>query len=181
MTTSHPRALAQWLAAAIATVACEAVSTQRPASGVGFETARKIMVDEQLAGRDIKDPRVLEAMRQVPRHEFVPEAWRGEAYADGPLPIGYGQTISQPYIVAYMSEALGARAVASRPRNRHWLRLPGGHLGVLAKEVYTIEIVEPLAERARAMLNGSGTRTCTCAPATATSAGRNTRRSIASW
>ncbi|HEX4913203.1 MAG TPA: protein-L-isoaspartate O-methyltransferase, partial [Vicinamibacterales bacterium] len=58
------------------------------------------MVDDQLIARDIKDPRVLDAMRRVPRHEFVPEALRGNAYVDSPLPIGHDQTISQPYIVA---------------------------------------------------------------------------------
>ena len=64
------------------------------------------MVNEQIVARDIKSPRVLDAMRKVPRHEFVPEAGAAGAYGDTPLPIGYDQTISQPYIVAYMSEAL---------------------------------------------------------------------------
>lgn len=114
------------------------------------------MVDEQLAARDIKDPRVLEAMRRVPRHEFVPEAMRGNAYRDSPLPIGHDQTISQPFIVAYMTEALELE-----PSHRV-LEIGTGSgyqaavLGELAKEVYTIEIVAPLADRARATLKKLG-------------------------
>ena len=148
--------MAHWLAAAIATVACEAVSTERQPSNL--DTARKHMVDQQLAGRDIKDPRVLDAMRKVPRHEFVPEEWRGGSYDDSPLPIGYGQTISQPYIVAYMSEALELD-----PSHRV-LEIGTGSgyqaaiLGLLAKDVYTIEIVKPLAERARETLQRLGHR-----------------------
>jgi protein-L-isoaspartate(D-aspartate) O-methyltransferase len=154
--TLRVRSVAQWLAAAIATAACQAVSSQRPAAGAGFDAARTVMVDEQIAGRDIRDPRVLEAMRQVPRHEFVPEERRADAYVDAPLPIGLGQTISQPYIVAYMSEALELQA------SHRVLEIGTGSgyqaaiLGLLAKEVYTIEIVEPLADRARATLRRLG-------------------------
>ena len=110
------------------------------------------MVDEQIVTRDIKSPRVLDAMRKVPRHEFVPESMRGEAYGDTPLPIGYGQTISQPYIVAYMSEALELE-----PSHRV-LEIGTGSgyqaaiLGELAKEVFSIEIVVPLASAARQTL-----------------------------
>ena len=67
---------------------------------------RSQMVDEQIAARGVSDPLVLEAMRTVPRHRFVPDEWLDQAYADHPLPIGHGQTISQPYIVALMSETL---------------------------------------------------------------------------
>jgi protein-L-isoaspartate(D-aspartate) O-methyltransferase len=114
------------------------------------------MVDDQLSTRDIKDPRVLDAMKRVPRHEFVPEPLRGSAYADSPLPICHDQTISQPYIVAYMSEALELQ-----PSHRV-LEIGTGSgyqaaiLGELAKEVYTIEIVAPLADRARATLKQLG-------------------------
>ena len=114
------------------------------------------MVDEQLATRDIKDPRVLAAMKRVPRHEFVPEALRGAAYQDSPLPIGHDQTISQPYIVAYMSEALELDA------SHKVLEIGAGSgyqaaiLGELAKAVFTIEIVEPLADRARETLSRLG-------------------------
>ena len=99
------------------------------------------MVNEQIVARDITSPRVLAAMRKVPRHEFVPETWRAGAYNDTPLPIGHDQTISQPYIVAYMSEALELD-----PSHRV-LEIGTGSgyqaaiLGELSKEVYTIEIV----------------------------------------
>jgi protein-L-isoaspartate(D-aspartate) O-methyltransferase len=119
-------------------------------------SARTRMVDDQLAARDIKDPRVLDAMKRVPRHEFVPEPLRGSAYADSPLPIGHDQTISQPYIVAFMTEALQLE-----PSHRV-LEIGTGSgyqaaiLGELAKEVYTIEIVTPLAQRARETLERLG-------------------------
>ena len=114
------------------------------------------MVDQQIAGRDIKDARVLDAMRRVPRHEFVPEPLRGSAYEDSPLPIGHDQTISQPYIVAYMTEALELAA------SHRVLEIGTGSgyqaavLGELVNEVYTIEIVAPLAERARHTLAALG-------------------------
>jgi protein-L-isoaspartate(D-aspartate) O-methyltransferase len=132
-----------------------AVAKQQPASA-DVAPARTRMVDDQLIARDIKDPRVLDAMRRVPRHEFVPEAMRSNAYMDSPLPIGHDQTISQPYIVAFMSEALQLE-----PSHRV-LEIGTGSgyqaaiLGELAKEVYTIEIVAPLADRARATLKQLG-------------------------
>jgi protein-L-isoaspartate(D-aspartate) O-methyltransferase len=95
------------------------------------------------------DARALAALRAVPRHEFVPEAQREHAYEDRPLPIGHGQTISQPYIVAVMSEAL------ELDENERVLEIGTGSgyqaavLGELAREVYSIEIVAPLAERAK--------------------------------
>jgi protein-L-isoaspartate(D-aspartate) O-methyltransferase len=116
------------------------------------------MVDQQLRGRDIKDPRVLAAMEKVPRHLFVPANVRHEAYGDHPVPIGHGQTISQPYIVAFMTEAL------ELGREHRVLEIGTGSgyqaavLGELAKEVFTIEIVEPLATRARETLKTLGYR-----------------------
>ena len=110
------------------------------------------MVREQIEGRGITDPRVLEAMRKVPRHLFVPAALQNSAYDDNPLPIGQGQTISQPYIVAYMTEA-----AKISPKDRI-LEIGTGSgyqaavLAELAKEVYTIEILKPLAESARQLL-----------------------------
>ena len=110
------------------------------------------MVEEQIVARDIRSPRVLAAMRTVPRHEFVPDVWRAGAYEDTPLPIGHDQTISQPYIVAYMSEAL------ELDRSHRVLEIGTGSgyqaaiLGELANQVFTIEIVEPLATRARQTL-----------------------------
>ncbi len=115
------------------------------------------MVRETLAqptdGRDpVRDRRVLEAMRAVRRHEFVPADRRGQAYADHPLPIGHGQTISQPYIVAKMTELL-----APKPEHRV-LEVGAGSgyqaavLSPLVREVYTIEIIQPLGEAARQRL-----------------------------
>lgn len=118
--------------------------------------ARTRMVREQIVARGIADPRVLEAMAQVPRHEFVPPAQRGEAYDDCPLPIGYGQTISQPYVVAFMTAA-----VEPKPGDRV-LEIGTGSgyqaavLADLVAEVYTMELVEPLAKRAAADLKRLG-------------------------
>ena len=129
---------------------------QRAASS--FDAERLRMVNEQLKARDIRDPRVLDAMVKVPRHLFVPESLRARAYSDSPLPIGYDQTISQPYIVAFMTQALDVQ-----PRHRV-LEIGTGSgyqaavLGLLADRVYTIEIVEPLAVRARDTLAGLGAR-----------------------
>lgn len=113
-----------------------------------FSSAREEMVNEQIVARGVKDERVLKAMREVPRHELVPVEVRRLAYTDRPLPIGNGQTISQPYIVAFMTEKL-----APRPTDRV-LEVGTGsgyQAAVLAKlvaEVFTIEIVESLATRA---------------------------------
>jgi protein-L-isoaspartate(D-aspartate) O-methyltransferase len=113
-----------------------------------FAAGRNSMVDEQLKARDFRDERVLDVMRRVPRHLFVPPALRGDAYEDSPLPIGHGQTISQPYIVAFMTEALDVQ------RYHKVLEIGTGSgyqaavLAELAGSVYTIEIVEPLAATA---------------------------------
>lgn len=124
----------------------------------GWATLRRRMVEEQLRarGRDIRDERVLEAMGRVPRHEFVPEEVRGEAYADRPLPIGWGQTISQPFIVAFMTEQVAPR------REHRVLEIGTGSgyqaavLAELAGEVFSVEIVEPLARRAEEVLRRLG-------------------------
>jgi protein-L-isoaspartate(D-aspartate) O-methyltransferase len=136
------------VAALIIIAACDGAVAQPPA-GTDWNAARTKMVSEQIVARDITSPRVLAAMRKVPRHEFVPEAWRAGAYNDTPLPIGHDQTISQPYIVAYMSEA-----IELDPSHRV-LEIGTGSgyqaaiLGELSKEVFTIEIIAPLAARAR--------------------------------
>ena len=122
-----------------------------------WDKQRERMVQYQLAGRDITDAAVLRAMRTVPRHLFVPEAGRSEAYGDFPLPIGHGQTISQPYIVAYMTQALrlkpGAKTLEVGTGS-------GYQAAVLAEvtrtNVYTIEIVEPLAVSAAKLLKRLG-------------------------
>jgi protein-L-isoaspartate(D-aspartate) O-methyltransferase len=117
-----------------------------------YASARAAMVVEQLRGRDITDARVLEVMGRVPRHLFVPEAYRASAYDDTPLPIGKNQTISQPYIVAYMTQALevspGERVLEIGTGSGYQAAV----LGELAKEVYTIEIVPELGERAKQVL-----------------------------
>ncbi len=114
------------------------------------------MVRDQLRGRDVVNPRVLDAMSRVPRHLFVPDAVRVDAYGDFPLPIGHGQTISQPYIVGFMSQALEVE-----PHHRV-LEIGTGSgyqaaiLAELAREVYTIEIVAALSDRARKTLDELG-------------------------
>jgi protein-L-isoaspartate(D-aspartate) O-methyltransferase len=123
-----------------------------------WNAERRRMVHEQLEARDIHSVPVLNAMLNVPRHLFVPEVQRAEAYRDSPLPIGYEQTISQPYIVAFMTQELDVK-----PDHRV-LEIGTGSgyqaavLGLLAKEVYTVEIVAPLAERAHQTLSGLGYR-----------------------
>ena len=121
-----------------------------------YRVRREQMVMTQIAARGVRDPRVLEAMRKVPRHLFVPARDRDAAYEDGPLPIGEGQTISQPYIVALMTE-LAAPAASDRVLE---IGTGSGYqaavLAELAGEVYTIEIVEPLARRAGALLEELG-------------------------
>jgi protein-L-isoaspartate(D-aspartate) O-methyltransferase len=122
------------------------------ASGDRFAPQRAAMVADQIERRGVDDPRVLQAMRDVPRHRFVPAGVQHLAYTDRPLPIGRGQTISQPYIVAYMSEALEV------DRTHRVLEIGTGSgyqaavLARLAREVYTIEIVPELAQRAAATL-----------------------------
>jgi protein-L-isoaspartate(D-aspartate) O-methyltransferase len=151
-----------FLLAAIGAVSWAAAADPvRPASGaenIRFAAERRCMVTEQLAAPDrgIADPRVLAAMGRVPRHEFVPFALRRHAYADQPLPIGYDQTISQPFVVAFMTEQL-----APRPTDRV-LEIGTGSgyqaavLAELVAAVFTIEIVEPLARRAASVLQRLG-------------------------
>jgi protein-L-isoaspartate(D-aspartate) O-methyltransferase len=138
--------------AAIAAAGCG--QTAAPPSD--FTAERQKMVQKQLRARGINDERVLAAMAKVPREEFVPLDSRAGSYADGPLPIGYGQTISQPYIVAFMTEQLRLK-----PSDRV-LEIGTGSgyqtaiLAELVSEAYTIEIVEPLAKNAEATLQHLG-------------------------
>jgi protein-L-isoaspartate(D-aspartate) O-methyltransferase len=123
-----------------------------------FDVARRRMVEEQLAGagRDIKNRSVLDAMAAVPRHEFVPENERRLAYEDEPLPIGYGQTISQPYIVAFMIEKLDPKPADRILEIGTGSGYEAAILSRLVAEVYTIEILEPLAKQAAANLKRLG-------------------------
>ena len=120
--------------------------------------ARQSMVRDQIIARGIRDARVLKAMRAVPRHLFVPEDHRADAYDDRPLPIGLEQTISQPYIVALMSELAdvgpGDRVLEVGTGSGYQAAV----LDAMGAEVWSIEIVEPLAERARGDLQRYGFR-----------------------
>lgn len=123
-----------------------------------FLGQRRDMVREQLAGpgRDLTNARVLEVMGRIPRHEFVPEAQRPLAYKDRALPIGFGQTISQPYIVAFMTEQLNPQPSDKVLEIGTGSGYQAAVLSQLVREVYTIEIVEPLARRAGADLQHLG-------------------------
>jgi protein-L-isoaspartate(D-aspartate) O-methyltransferase len=121
-----------------------------------FAAERERMVEAQIRARGVQDDRVLQAMLKVPRHSFVPPDVRSYAYGDEPLPIGEGQTISQPYIVAYMTEALELRG------DERVLEIGTGSgyqtavLAELAREVYTIEIVSSLSQQAQETLRQLG-------------------------
>lgn len=121
-----------------------------------YDTQRERMVRQQIEARGVKDPQVLKALRATPRHLFIPPQYRDSAYADHPVPIGQGQTISQPYIVGVMTELLEVR------REHKVLEIGTGSgyqsavLSPLASQVYSIEIVAPLAEQARGLLKQLG-------------------------
>jgi protein-L-isoaspartate(D-aspartate) O-methyltransferase len=148
------RALIVLLSLALCPSACDS----QPASEAELFAQRKTMVEEQLAapGRDIRNRRVLDAMAAVPRHEFVPKALWKFAYSDDPLPIGYGQTISQPFIVAFMTEQLDPKPTDRVLEIGTGSGYQAAVLSRLVAEVYTIEIIEPLAKRAEADLKRLG-------------------------
>jgi protein-L-isoaspartate(D-aspartate) O-methyltransferase len=125
---------------------------------VDFANARRKMVEEQIASpnRGVNNPKVLEVMGSVPRHEFVPEDQRVFAYRDEPLPIGYGQTISQPSLVAFMTEKLDLKSTDRVLEIGTGSGYQAAILSRLSAYVYTIEIVEPLARRAMADLKRLG-------------------------
>ena len=118
-----------------------------------FDHLRKLMIKNQLQSRGIKDDAVLKVMRSVGRHNFVPENYRDRAYSDGPLPIGHGQTISQPYIVAFMTEQLQVSSQHKILEIGTGSGYQAAILGELAKHVFTIEIIPELAEGAKNILN----------------------------
>ena len=152
--------LSRWVCSALfsAGVACAGTSTALQTDSRTWDAQRARMVDEQIRARGIRSRPVLDAMLKIPRHLFMPESERYRAYRDSAAPIGHGQTISQPYIVAFMTQGLDVQ-----PHHRV-LEIGTGSgyqaavLGELAKEVYTIEIVAPLADRARATLRDLGYR-----------------------
>lgn len=129
---------------------------QLPASDAEFAARRERMVDSQLRARGIHDSRVLDAMRRVPRHRFVPPDQRDLAYGDHPVAIGFSQTISQPFIVAYMTEALalepGARVLEIGTGSAYQTAV----LAEIAGDVYSIEVVPEIAERAATLLGDLG-------------------------
>ncbi len=127
----------------------EATSPQPiPAAENDYSEEREQMVSEQLAGRDIVNERVLEVMRRIPRHKFVPQARRRQAYADSPLTIGHGQTISQPYIVALMTQLVDPQPEDKALDIGTGSGYQAAVLAELVKTVYSIEIVESLAREA---------------------------------
>jgi protein-L-isoaspartate(D-aspartate) O-methyltransferase len=121
-----------------------------------YTVLRKRMIEEQIIPRGIRNQRLLDAFYKVERHKFIPEELRGSAYADFPVPIGEGQTISQPYIVALMTECLGLtgqeKVLEIGTGSGYQLAI----LAELAKEVYSIERFEGLAKRAESVLNELG-------------------------
>lgn len=151
-----PRRRAWAAAVAICLCAPLAAAAQLNVDTDYFASQRRVMVDEQIRGRGIAEPRLLNALETVPRHEFVPEALRDEAYRDGPLQIGAGQTVSQPYLVALMADLLELDG------DEKLLEIGTGSgyttavLARLARRVYTIEIIDDLASRAEGVLDELG-------------------------
>ena len=121
-----------------------------------FAELRRMMVEQQIRGRGVRDERVLEAMLAVPRHEFVPQTFVDEAYADKPLPIGEGQTISQPYMVAVMSEALELAGTERVLEVGTGCGYQAAVLSLLAREVYSVESNATLALDAQKRLERLG-------------------------
>ncbi|NQT41030.1 MAG: protein-L-isoaspartate(D-aspartate) O-methyltransferase [Planctomycetes bacterium] len=135
------------------------------AEGAGDDTttadARSRMVEKQLRDRDITDAKVLEVMGRVPRHKFVPKEYAHRAYADHPLPIGHGQTISQPYIVALMTQLARPDAKSRALDIGTGSGYQAAVLGELCKEVHSIEILQPLAAEAKKRLARLGYKNIT--------------------
>jgi protein-L-isoaspartate(D-aspartate) O-methyltransferase len=123
-----------------------------------FLTERKLMVARQLRGHGISDQRVLEAFESIPRHLFVPQEYRSSAYEDGPLPIGFEQTISQPYIVAYMTQLLDLTGTERVLEVGTGSGYQAAVLAALTAEVHTIELIPALADRAKAVFEHLGIR-----------------------
>ena len=118
-------------------------------NAVSFETKRTRMVKRQIAARGIRDPRILQVFTTVPRHEFVPVEYQPEAYDDCPLPIGFSQTISQPYIVALMTSSLHLEGTEKVLEIGTGSGYQSAILAELCGEVHTVELIPELANKAR--------------------------------
>lgn len=153
---------------AFATACQSADAPEQPAANVtdvgdapstedeAFADARRRMVDQDIAGLGISDQAVLAAMDAVPRHRFVPVQYQSQAYENHPLPIGYGQTISQPYVVALMTEAVALEGDDVVLEVGAGSGYQAAVLAQVAGQVYTVEIIEALAQRAEATLRDLG-------------------------
>jgi len=124
----------------------------------GLDHLREAMVKEQLESRDITDRQVLDAMRKVPRHLFVPPKRQAEAYIDSPLQIGYGQTISQPYVVASMTQELALNKSSRVLEIGTGCGYQSAILAELAKEIYSVEVIPELIDKARRIFKKLGCR-----------------------
>ena len=147
---------------------------------INFGSERNRMVDEQIAGRGVKDERVLAALRKVPRHEFLPEAIRGVAYSDSALPIGEGQTMSQPYMVALMTELLELRGTERTLEIGTGSGYQAAVLAELCEKVFTVERIKLIAERARTTLDRLGYKNVAIKIMMGRTAGRRCRPSTRS-
>jgi protein-L-isoaspartate(D-aspartate) O-methyltransferase len=143
-------ALGCLIVAVVAGASCQRRPVER------YDDARKRMVEKQIIARGIEDDRVIQAMLKVPRHRFVPEKYRHYAYSDTPVPIGHDQTISQPYIVALMTERLNLSSADRVLEIGTGSGYQAAILAEIAKEVYTIEIIEPLGRSAGQLLEDMG-------------------------
>lgn len=128
----------------------------RKPSEINFDKARELMVERQIIGAGVKDKRVIEAMRKVPRHMFVDDVYKESAYGDHPLPIGENQTISQPYMVASMTECLALKGDEKVLEIGTGSGYQAAILAELAKDVFTVERMEKLALRAKKTLKELG-------------------------
>lgn len=142
-----------WLTFIFCSIQC---SNSQDVENDPYVSFRKAMVEEQIKDRGIRNKKVLEALMDVPRHKFVPAEYNSRAYNDCPLPIGYSQTISQPYIVAYMTEILEPDSIERILEIGTGSGYQAAILSKLYKQVYTIEIVKPFGEQAKKLFDTEG-------------------------
>lgn len=135
---------------------CSGQSDSGKTDEEGYTKERLYMVEQQIVRRNVVDTLVLDAMRAVPRHLFVPKRHRDESYRDGPLPIGHEQTISQPYIVAIMTELLRINSSSKILEIGTGSGYQAAVLGEISDSVYSIEIIDALASRADSLLDSLG-------------------------